>query len=1221
VAPRVSLPGEFFIDAALIYPLELLDTIGSRQAQGDFGVPARLDQASVQRARERRPYVALRWVLNPILGIPLEPFTVWRRHPSQREAPQPIPGWHQAGPNTFEWDGITEMLRIELDLTRAATVWGIHRADLDAVQVVSGGPGDTVVLDAGPMLSVGVSDPAAIGAQRAQSLTGLANGHDWQPIELVGLPFSPPQLAATYYNGDQQGPVGALTDPFDAAVGRLKQWGPVLGWAPLTGLAPWVPPDPDPLVEEMLDNLLPGLAEIMADHPPPLLDQQITAEPAHPQLGRLIVRGAAAADDAQITVRPLQALMTAVATDTWASLALGFGTGHELNADIAHGLDNEGNDYMVTAPWHGRIRTAVPQPWPWPFTAPPPQYIDVEVERELAAVYLSPQARSAPPDPSPLTAGIGHDEGADAVDQPYRVSATLQTLRAPTMPQQPATAGYALARFDGSGDGSYLMREHPKAHGWIPVGAAAPVLAPGTPPDPRTPAGTVTLRNSGTPRPITGPPNTFQYYTAATDLFGQWSGWSTAWLSLPADLVQTPIVASVTARGTPGPGASDPCDLKVTTEVVWHIRERSLRTLSLTIDVYTPTPPPPASYDPPPDAPQGGTVTVATIDLGFAADGTPAAAPAGVTVDYVHDDDTPVTAADPAVGDDRRYRITVDGLPVSFSGRPEVAVVVYAAAQESIRPGEWSGWSHTREPAIAANPIPPPPPSPLPAVYPTWASLPDAAGLSYASVTWTPFGAWRYRVYEATEAALLAACGQPGPVLTDGLGARMQALFDLHKDQADLPKLKRAFRKLGQDPVLPPVIDGQMRLDVLLPRGSALIHCYVVVGVTESNVISSWPQPDVDGRKGFDGYAIPRPRQCALPQIRAALTTGGAAEVTVQLDGSIPASTIALYRASNAVLARSIGTMTSQAPVLVGTAAPDSWKTTVITDPAPPVGWSRLQYRAVALTDDDPDHAGMAVPSEPSRAYSLLNPPPSPPTVALTPNVAGTTSQVSIVRVDTDALRHGSDIGDFTITATAAAAGGSAPQRIPVLALGDIADFPGFSALSTSTSQAGYVHNALHLRLTRTPGQAFDLAVDVTDPLDRSSHAIVPVPAQVPDPMPNATIVGAHRAAGVVFLTITTNVPLPPDPIRDWTIQIRTKQMKFPPPPDQIQTFHISAIPTIPSLAAMPNPSVDPAQFEIRRVAGTVAIPMWVRSTTSLRVGLTLTNSGGQSYTTWQVVP
>jgi hypothetical protein len=251
MAPRASLPGELVLDAIVVYPTRGL-AVGSN-GQGDYGRRIPFDAATRERAKRRQPYVALRWVLNPALGIPLEPFTVWRRPASLREPAEPINGWHRVGLDTFEWDGVTELLRIEVDLTAPATISGLHRDDLDgaAVQTVSGNAGDTVVLDAGPMLGVRTSNPGAIGAARGQSLVLLANGNGWRRIEVVGLPLTPDQLNATYYNGGQQGPVGALTDPFDAAVGRLERWGPVLGWLPLAGLDPWVPPDAKLLVEEM----------------------------------------------------------------------------------------------------------------------------------------------------------------------------------------------------------------------------------------------------------------------------------------------------------------------------------------------------------------------------------------------------------------------------------------------------------------------------------------------------------------------------------------------------------------------------------------------------------------------------------------------------------------------------------------------------------------------------------------------------------------------------------------------------------------------------------------------------------------------------------------------------------------------------------------------------------------------------------------------------------
>jgi hypothetical protein len=52
----------------------------------------------------------------------------------------------------------------------------------------------------------------------------------------------------------------------------------------------------------------------------------------------------------------------------------------------------------------------------------------------------------------------------------------------------------------------------------------------------------------------------------------------------------------------------------------------------------------------------------------------------------------------------------------------------------------------------------------------------------------------------------------------------------------------------------------------------------------------------------------------------------------------------------------------------------------------------------------------------------------------------------------------------------------------------------------------------------------------------------------------------------------------------------------------------------------MPDPALDPAQFEIRRVDGTGLILLWARSAVSLRLGVTLTNPAGGSATATQVL-
>src|SRR5207244_1113052 len=142
---------------------------------------------------------------------------------------------------------------------------------------------------------------------------------------------------------------------------------------------------------------LPDLVQVMASSPPPAVDAQVGAAIVHnlAQLRQVIgarskaLNTGAAADRAQITVRPLQALTMSVATDTWASLALGFGTGDLLYAN--DGEAQGGNDYMVTAPWDGFLKTAVQQPWPFPWLpSSPPLIIAEEVKRELAAIVLSP---------------------------------------------------------------------------------------------------------------------------------------------------------------------------------------------------------------------------------------------------------------------------------------------------------------------------------------------------------------------------------------------------------------------------------------------------------------------------------------------------------------------------------------------------------------------------------------------------------------------------------------------------------------------------------------------------------------------------------------------------------------------------------------------------------------------------------------------------------------
>lgn len=1219
MAPRACLPGEFFLDAAIIDARRQIEIWRSQKAHREDWATLQPPSDGDIASAGRPPFIALRWVLSAGLGIPLEPFTVWRRPASKREPPAPIANWRALGATSFVWDGVTEMMRIELDVADAVTAVGLTTRSAPVATASSAGAG-TLVLQGGPMLAVRLSNPVAVTGARGLSAIAMANGAGWRPIERVGLPIEPDQLNGVYYNSDGQGPQGAPMSARDAAIDRLKKWGPRLGWAPLAGLPPWRAPDPWGLVEEFEQDLRGALIEVMNRRPPPDLDRQALEEIVVrlPRLRQINgpargLNSAVTSDRSQARVRPLQAVTAAVASDAWASLTLGFGTGADIG-EIRGGLD----DFMVTAPWKGMLRIIPPGATAFPFlNLPEPPEVAVEIDRDLAAIVLSPLARREPAAPSPLVAQVAFAEGAPSLDAPYRMAAMVTTDARASLPGRPRTAAYALARYDAPGKGGYAMRAHPKAGGWLPLAAALPIPAPLKSPDPALPPGKSVLRESGLPAPISGPPQLHQYAAAAVDLFGQWGPWSTAWLSLGAADVQSPGVAAVRTKAIAGPAGEDPCSLTVTVDLTWDWRERRCAEMSLAVDVYDPAPPP-LSIGEPALSPTPGW-TVVTISILFDADGAPSTAAPGVTVHAVSEDgNTVYPGAHPAGVIARTFRATLSSVPVTFGQKLEKAVATYARAIEVVRPGEWSAWGYSREAAIAPNPIPPKTPAPLPAVYPNWASLPDPAGFSSAPVVWTPSGAPGYRVYLATETALLAACGMPGPRLTDGYGDRMQALFDLYKTADNLPKLRSAYRKVDEQTLNPPLADGVMRHEVALPRGSKLIHCFIVVGVTPANVVSSWPTPDADGRRAFIPFAIPAPLRTNEPEVVVTLDDAGVPIAVVRIGGATAPRKINLYRSSDARLARSVGTMDLAAAV---TPDPAHWSQTIIPDVTAPTGWRRLHYRASALAADDPDHAHMALPATSRGAFALLRPPPDAPAINLVANAPGSTASVALVSLVTDAPQATTDVGDHVLSLVVEV-DGAAPDRFSA-PLAGLRVFDTMADLLAASDPAAYVMQggAPHLFLRRERPPAGDLAitVDLVDPLQRSRRVniVVPIPAAPPAPVISAFTL--RRAGGVLIGRLVTNAPGHPDPAQRWTLSLSARRAGFPPRPSQTRSFDIATIPEIAGPAQLPNPSTSAAAFVIARVAGSGQILFWSRVTVATRIVANLANPAGQSAVATQV--
>ncbi len=227
MAPRVVDPTRFLLLASVVDW-----TLAYRRDIEHVPPPQKV---AADRGLKGSRLVQLRWVTDPALGYPTEPFTVWRRGsaPAQNEAPIPY--------GTADFMGAT---LIVFDRPRVFVRAGLQ------------GPAGYVIAFAGAPYASPMISPQTLSTAQTQYafsapaiqcllispgvvLTGLsgldgdaAQDLDWQKIEIVGLPVD--QTFNNVLNLDeQQGLVGAPQDPPDAALDRFRRGAPFYGWRPL----------------------------------------------------------------------------------------------------------------------------------------------------------------------------------------------------------------------------------------------------------------------------------------------------------------------------------------------------------------------------------------------------------------------------------------------------------------------------------------------------------------------------------------------------------------------------------------------------------------------------------------------------------------------------------------------------------------------------------------------------------------------------------------------------------------------------------------------------------------------------------------------------------------------------------------------------------------------------------------------------------------------------
>lgn len=922
--------------------------------------------------------VFLRWQLHPEIGMPSEPFKVWRRA-------------------AVPFGELTKIASEKTNLPPLGRVVNFDRPHFSItaeVSNISSGPATVILLMlAGPPSFdsvVGVLDfnlPAngkriftyeapfitgllIMGLGDVHALHGLAledaeKVTDWELVETVGLPVDRREWRdlAGQKHGAKQGMVGAETDPLTAATQRYARGVNPFGWhprfpdnekAPVWGFA-----SAQDMIADAQDLLLPMLHQAM--HRPPddqagFIRRFLVPPPQNPNGSQLN------AENGKAEISPLSMLQLAVSTDPMQAVALGFGTGYpfedvptiHLGAISLFGDPDASDwDYRVTGRWARGLDGR---------------------SKEVEYAALIPRPKKVVPAPPPADFAVdflAHLKPA-ASDQPWVASARMSWERF-VLDNIVSVASFAAARKDLSdGDpAKALLEPRPSGKGHMPIGNTQ------NPKDPETVRQSAT--DSGFPIPNAPGSVSAKYAVATQNIFGIWSPWVadpfTSTQPSP-DMVQ--IVDANLVPTDPGSGTICPAGLMVEFVLDWSVRR--VRQVEFRGRLFTAAT---RKQDPPGGLPVNlqksltgaGGATVITFS------GDTPSFPGGRIITLDAQGGNEVTPGENTQGQSRRYRMFIDDFSINFAATPHVGLALKAQATERLAPQRKSIWP--LEPKTAYGSDPRARDTTIVEIVPL-TSLPDASGNCHARLSWNTIpNAQGYILYESNETAILSrqniAEAAPGTPLSTRL-ATLKAAFNADTNRDAFTRVNDRLLTVNN-------------LDTTIPRGSQVIHVWALLPMSHGGIEGPWPS----GANAADKlivYAAPKIAEPAPPTLelrQIAQGSGFATNIIVGTRGQSGArpKRIDIYRTRVADAAREIDSMglpiakitNSDADFTVDmTGEPgDDWIDRVQGLDAPQGSWKHVWYRAIVWSMDDPLRGVRMGRSRPSPAQSVVIPPDTPP--------------------------------------------------------------------------------------------------------------------------------------------------------------------------------------------------------------------------------------------------
>lgn len=1090
-------------------------------------VARRLGMLDAVANRVMPSVLQLRWMLKDELGLPTEPFIVWRRH---RKHNQPKAIHAEINSSGLFGEGAVVDLKssythIILNVSGGpGVVYGFVGSPwlttIVAIASVPSGANQTVSLTAPAIEGLVVSSSIGINSISGVRADDLSAASGWDKFERVGLPVKKGDWAGMGIgeHGTAQGMFSALTDAESAALQRLERGAPPIGWAALieAGLpAPtWRAPAGSIVLKELQKGLLVDLRDIAGLPPASQAATKIgkNLPPPENSSGKQM-----SGPGSTSQVSPLRMTYIAAGTDCFNCLGLGFGTAYA----IVFGPDNQGSaldyDYMVTARYEKGLSGA-----------------DSAVE--YAAIVPSPQQAIGTPAPAAMTQQMMGNLRPVDLDGSWRASVRVSWDKpVPISLFRPRS--FALARSDvaPASPAVLIMNKHLDG---APLPIAINYATNENDPEPN--------RLSAVEREIPIPNNagnrTLKYAAAQQDIYGQWSKWVAIDSTLTQPSVDDVRIVSGEFRflSVPVPPLAR-CTANLVLEFLWDWRVRSPLVISFRGRLH------PAAYhgEPPPDKSlPGGLQTflggplVTTFTLHFdvlTGSGAPTSSwpgyLAGTHCIALNPAGDTQVAFGAAQGDEtRRYRVTIPGFELDFGPPGHIGLALWAQGQEAIAPERVGGWS--TEPSMIAT-SDPRPPLIVPDIV-ALSSLPDAAGESHAVLNWSgSAGADGYFIYESSETKLLQAAGEADPDPVKTLSQRLTLLRQIFDAQP--ARMRSEFTRRNSRLI------KASSADVTLPRGSTVIHLYVVLGVSAGQVEAQWPTTSTS----LYAFAVPRVPKPAAPTI----------EVTSALDKSVTPNVfraqlriatrmgprvrrLHLHRVRVDDAAKELDTMGP--PLLTVETSTVGWSVAQTSDAlgmhivtasgtdTPAGSWKRVWYRVAAWSDADLLRGTLGARSPASTAAWVVVPPPTPPDLsAIAVTWPGGPMTDVLLKWSSAAPVPKTSIGNHTLSIRARRVG-APPEEVAMLAYeGSLSQLPiaqpatGSSAWRDAVSAKPVQYQALIRRATIN--DALEISVRITDPVGRSTESLATVKAGPLMPDPELT----NQA-------ITMNTP-PPGATLNWS--------------------------------------------------------------------------------------